>query len=134
MLGERVVARHRMLLAAFLMQPDRPCCAARPEVLDFHRQRRVDPRKRIGEGRDQCAITQIAEWRGRDTVDEPAPFGSSTGAAGFHDVLGPRTAAAGLIGKIWPVTSQSKSIRSLTPGVEFSCCRPRPQHRIAGSS
>jgi hypothetical protein len=29
-LGERVMARHRMFLAAFLVQPDRPSGAARP--------------------------------------------------------------------------------------------------------
>jgi hypothetical protein len=32
-LCERVMARHRMLLAAFLMQPDRPSGTARPEIL-----------------------------------------------------------------------------------------------------
>src|SRR6202022_119286 len=37
-LGERVMARHRMLLAAFLVQPHRPSGAARPEILDLHLQ------------------------------------------------------------------------------------------------
>jgi hypothetical protein len=41
--GERVMTRHRMLLAAFLVQPDRPSRASRPEILDLHRQRRGDP-------------------------------------------------------------------------------------------
>ena len=40
-LGERVMARHRVLLAAFLMQPDGPPGAARPQILDLHLQGRA---------------------------------------------------------------------------------------------
>src|ERR1700730_16564199 len=46
-LGERVMARHGVLLAAFLMQPDCPSGTAWPEVLDLHLQRRVDAREAI---------------------------------------------------------------------------------------
>jgi hypothetical protein len=35
-LGERVMARHRVFLAAFLVQPDRPSGAPRPQILDLH--------------------------------------------------------------------------------------------------
>ena len=53
---EQMMRRHLVLLAAFLVQPDRPSCAARPEILDFHPQRRGDPREGIGERRDQGAV------------------------------------------------------------------------------
>src|SRR6266404_1249940 len=33
-LGERVMTRHRMFLAAFFVQPDRPSGAARPEIFE----------------------------------------------------------------------------------------------------
>jgi hypothetical protein len=33
--GDRVMARHRVFLAAFLVKPNRPFRAARPEILDF---------------------------------------------------------------------------------------------------
>ncbi len=46
--GERVVARHRMLLAAFLVRPDCPSGAARLEVLALHLQRRGDAREAVG--------------------------------------------------------------------------------------
>src|ERR1700736_3190588 len=46
-LGERVMARHGVLLAAFLMQPDRPAGPARPEILHFHLQGRVDAREAV---------------------------------------------------------------------------------------
>jgi len=42
------MARHRMFLAPFLMQMDRPSGAARPEILDLHPQRRAIARKAVG--------------------------------------------------------------------------------------
>jgi len=60
------MARHGVLLAAFLMQPDRPSGDARPEILDLHLQGRADAREGIGEGGDQRAIAQIAQRRGRN--------------------------------------------------------------------
>ena len=47
-LGERVMARHRVLLAAFLMQPDRPAGAAWAEVLDLHLQSSIYAREAVG--------------------------------------------------------------------------------------
>jgi hypothetical protein len=58
--GERAMARHRVFLAAFLVKPDGPSRAARPEILDFHFQRRTDARKALGEGSDQGPVAQIA--------------------------------------------------------------------------
>jgi hypothetical protein len=52
-LGERVVARHRVLLAAFLVQPDGPTGAAWPQILDLHRQGRVAVR--LAGDRSGCA-------------------------------------------------------------------------------
>ena len=40
-LGERVMARHGVMLAAFLVQPEPPAGALRPEILDLHLQRRA---------------------------------------------------------------------------------------------
>lgn len=55
-LGKGVMARHAVLLAVFLMQPDRPSGVARPEVFDLHLQRRADARKAVGEGGNQCTV------------------------------------------------------------------------------
>jgi hypothetical protein len=60
------MARHAVLLAALLMQADRPSGAARPQVLDFHLQRRVDTREAVGEGGDQRPVAQIAQRRVRN--------------------------------------------------------------------
>jgi hypothetical protein len=68
-LGERVVTRHRVLLAAFLMQSHRPPGAARPQILDLHLQRCIDTREAVGEGGDQCPVTQIAQCRVRDPLE-----------------------------------------------------------------
>ena len=55
------MARHDVLLATFLVQPERPPGAARPEVFDLHLQGRVDTRKAVGEGGDQRTVAQIAQ-------------------------------------------------------------------------
>ena len=47
-LGERVVARHFVFLAAFLMQVKLPAGTLRPEILDFQFQRGADTREGIG--------------------------------------------------------------------------------------
>jgi hypothetical protein len=49
-LGERVMARHHVLLAAFLVQPDQPARALRLQVLHPHLQRRPNAGKAVGEG------------------------------------------------------------------------------------
>jgi len=48
----------RVVLAAFLMQADRPPGAARPQILDLHLQGRGDPRIRVGQCRDRRGIAQ----------------------------------------------------------------------------
>ena len=66
-LGERVMAWHRVLLAAFLVQPDLPAGTLRPKILHLHLQRRVYAREGIGEGGDQRPVAQIAQgvgWNG----------------------------------------------------------------------
>jgi hypothetical protein len=90
-LGERVMARHRMLFAAFLVQADRPPGAAWAEVLDLHLQGRVDPREAVGEGSDQCPVAQVAQGRRRDRGQQFAPFGAfeHRRLAGLDHVLGP---------------------------------------------
>ena len=144
-LGERVMARHRVLLAAFLVQPDLPAGALRPEILHLHLQRRADAREGIGEGGDQRAVAQIAHGLGRDGVDAACAtrLPSSTGVLPvFTTCFGPRTAAAGLVGTTWPVISQSNSIRTaasccFTPGAEWVSLQlsiPRRPRRTAGSS
>ncbi len=59
-LGERVMARHRVMLAALLVQPQPPARALRPDILHLHFQRGRDARKGIGEGRDQRPVAQVA--------------------------------------------------------------------------
>ena len=75
-LSKRVMARHGVLLAAFLMQPDRPAGATGPEVFDLHFQGRVDAREAVGEGGDQRAVAQIATCRGWNGVEQLASFGA----------------------------------------------------------
>jgi hypothetical protein len=65
-LGERVVARHRMLLSAFLVEQHGPSCAPRPQILDLHLQGRGDARERISERRDQRPVSEIAQGYGRN--------------------------------------------------------------------
>jgi hypothetical protein len=73
-LGERVMARHHVLLAAFLVQPDQPTRALRLEIFHAHLQRRPDASKAVSEGSNQGAISQIPHCVGRDGVDQPAPL------------------------------------------------------------
>jgi hypothetical protein len=89
--GERVMARHCVLLAAFLMQPDRPRGAARPQIFDLHLQGGVDAREGISERGDQRAVPQIAERLSRNAVEKLPPFGTfeHRRRAGLDDVLGP---------------------------------------------
>jgi hypothetical protein len=48
-----MMTRHRVLLATFLVQPDRPTGTARPQVLDLHFQGCVDAGEAVGEGGDR---------------------------------------------------------------------------------
>ena len=50
---ERMVARHLVLLAAFLPQPDPQSSALHEDILDPHGQRRPDPREAVDHERDQ---------------------------------------------------------------------------------
>jgi hypothetical protein len=101
-----VVTRHRVLLAAFLMQSHRPPGAAWPQILDLHLQRCIDTREAVGEGGDQCPVAQIAQCHVRDRLEQLAhSVPSSTGVLpAFTTCFGPRT-AAGLVGTTWPITS-----------------------------
>jgi len=40
-LGEGMMTWHRVVFAAFLVQPNRPADTARPQILDLYLQRRV---------------------------------------------------------------------------------------------
>jgi hypothetical protein len=107
-------ARHRVLLAAFLMQPHRPSRAERPEILDLHHQRRGDAREAVGERREQRAVTKIPHGVGRYAVDylRHSPPSRTGVVPIFTTSFGPRTAAAGFICTICPVISQSNSMRT----------------------
>ena len=71
--GQRVVAGHRMVLAAFLMQPNRPAGAAWPQILDLHLQRGIDAREAVGQCRNQRPVAQIAHARSRDRIEQLTP-------------------------------------------------------------
>jgi hypothetical protein len=90
-LGQRVMARHDVLLAAFLEQPHGPAGAARPEVLNPHLQGCVDAREAVGQGGDQRTIAKVAQRRGRNGGEELARFGAleHRRLAGLDHVLWP---------------------------------------------
>ncbi len=69
---ESVMARHRVLFAAFLMQQKLPAGALRPKILDLHAQRRCDAGERVGEDGDQCAVTKplACEGEGHTTLSD----------------------------------------------------------------
>jgi len=46
--GERMMARHHMMLAAFLMETESPARALWPHILDFHFQSCADPGEAVG--------------------------------------------------------------------------------------
>jgi hypothetical protein len=75
-----MMARHRMLLASFFVQPVCPCRATRPEILDLHFQGRADAREAVGKGGDQGAVTQIAQGRGRPPLPVIRPAKGFGGA------------------------------------------------------
>ncbi len=52
------------MLAAFLVQPEPPACALRPNILHLHSQRGRNAREGIGECGDQRPIAQIAHRAG----------------------------------------------------------------------
>jgi hypothetical protein len=68
---------------------DRPSGAAQPEVLDLHIQRRANPRERVGEGGNQCAVPHIAQGHVRYGLQQLAPLAAleHRRLAGFHDML-----------------------------------------------
>ena len=70
------MARHRVLLTAFLVQLDLPAGPLGSQIFDLHPQRRDDAREGIGEGGDQRAVAQIAHSLGRDAVEKLAPLGA----------------------------------------------------------
>src|SRR6266404_8401114 len=83
------MAGHGVLLAAFFMERDRPARAAGPQVFDFHFESRADAREAVGERGDERAVPQIAKRRGRNGVEELAPFLAleHRRSARLHDVL-----------------------------------------------
>ena len=87
--GQRMVAGHDVMFSAFLVQPELPSRALRPEILNLHLQRRANPGEGIGEGGDQRPVAQIAHRLGRDGVEQLAPFLAveHRRLTGFHDVL-----------------------------------------------
>ena len=97
-LGEHVMARHRVLLAAFLVQLYLPTGSLRAEILDLHMECGADAGEGVGEGGDQRAVAQIANRLGWNAVEKLAPLGTveHRRLAGFHDV---RSALEDLISK-----------------------------------
>ena len=103
-----VMAGHGVLLAALLLQAHPQPPVLRIHVVDLHADRRAD----AGEGiaikpisarsrRPMIVVASIASMSCR------ASCGSSTGVLPRRTIWrGPRTAAAGLTGMIWPMTSQ----------------------------
>ena len=55
--GDGVMARYRMLLAAFLVQLNWPAGAFGPEILGLHARGRAHAREDVGEGGDERAVT-----------------------------------------------------------------------------
>jgi hypothetical protein len=62
------MARHLVILAAFLVQPQLPTGAFGPEVLNLHFERRIYAREGISERRDERAIAPIPERVGRNGI------------------------------------------------------------------
>ena len=89
-LGKAVMARHRVLLAAFLMQADQPTRALGLQILHPHLERRADARKAIGEGGDECPVAQVAHRFRRNSVNQPPPFTGfqHRGLSSLHHMLG----------------------------------------------
>jgi hypothetical protein len=83
------MARHQVMLAAFLMQPDVPSGPARPQILDLHPQGGVDAGKAVGEGCDQHSVPKIAKGCRRYGSEVLAPFLAleHRRLAGLDDVL-----------------------------------------------
>ncbi len=105
-----------MLRAALLVKLNLPACGLWPKILDLHAQRCGDPGEGMGEGNDERTV---AQGFGRNALDERAPLVAIEDGVlpVFTTCLGPRRAAAGFNGTIWPVISQSNSIRTAA-----SCC------------
>ncbi len=99
-LGEGMVAGHDMVLAAFLVQPQFPAGALRPQILDFHFQRRADPGEGVGKGGDQRPVPEIAHGLGRDRVEQLAPLLAieHRRLAGFHHMLRPAHGGGRIVG------------------------------------
>ena len=89
-LGQGVMARHRVLLAAFLLQADLPARTLRPQILHLHFQRRANAREGIGEGGDQCPVAQITHRLGGDGIEQPPPLVAfqHRRLASVHNMLG----------------------------------------------
>jgi len=91
-----VVARHGVLLAALLVQ-------AHPWAAVLWTIKPISARSR----RSMTVVVSIASMSCR------ASAGSSAGVSSRRTMWrGPRTAAAGVVGMIWPMTSQSNKWRS----------------------
>src|SRR6266849_3257491 len=106
-LGQRVMTRDDVLLAAFFAQAQFPSGTARAQILDSHSQRRGNAREAVGQRCDPRTVSDgIASMSRRHSPP------SSTGVLPvFTTWVGPRTDEAGLAGMTWPTTSQSNSMR-----------------------
>jgi hypothetical protein len=95
-LGERVMARHHVLLTAFLVQPDQPARAFRLQVLHAHLERRPDAGEAVGEAPYCFAVHRIVEIRvfGSGTLRRPV-HGALRFAAGAEAFMRWRSLAFG---------------------------------------
>jgi hypothetical protein len=121
--SQRVMARHVVFLAAFLMQPNGPAGTARPQILDLHIQRRANPRERVGEGGDQRPVPHIAQRHVRDRGEQLSPLAAfkHRRLAGLDDML--RTAdRRGGICRHDLAGDQPVASCCLTEGAETSNC------------
>lgn len=68
-LGKGMVAKHHVVLASFLVQPDGLTGPFGSEILNPHLQRRADPRKGVSEGSDQRPVAKVAHGFGWGGVE-----------------------------------------------------------------
>lgn len=122
---ERVVRRHRVLLAALLVQPHPSVLADGVVVADAHGDDRADAGKGEQQRADQRTVAQpdqLADVDGRDQRLASSRLGMCVLPVAML-CFGLRTAAAGLCGTPWPTTSQSNGIRT-APGSASPWGRP----------
>ena len=87
--SKRVMAWHRVMLAAFLEQPELPAGTLRSKIFHFHPERCRNASEGVGEGGDQGAVAEIPHRLGANAVDDLAQVGGGQHRcfAGFHHML-----------------------------------------------